>query len=136
MTATEEGGALTAFVVVLAFALFVLAGLVVDGGRAITVRTSAEGEAAQAARAGAAQLSVEAVRDGTISLAPGPAAQAAQRYLDAVGRSGAVTVTGTTVGVTVRVVEPTVILGVVGIDDLSFSVHATATDVHGVAGGD
>ena len=136
MTPSREDGALTAFVAVIALALFVLAGLVVDGGRAVTARTAAEGDAEQAARAGAAQLSVEAVRQGVFTLAPEVATEAAARYLAQVGRTGVVTMSGSTVDVRIDVVEPTVVLGIVGVHDLRFTVRASATDVHGVGRSD
>jgi len=129
----DERGAVTAFFVVIALALFVMAGFVVDGGRAITARTAAEEDAAQAARAGAEQLSLDAVRQGTISVDPESATLATRHFLSELGRSGEVSVSNSTVGVTVDVVEPTLILGVVGIRNFRFAVHAAATNVHGVA---
>jgi Flp pilus assembly protein TadG len=127
-----ETGSLTAFLAVLAVALFALVGLVVDGGAAIAAKRAAAAEAEQAARAGADQLSLRGLRSDQIVLNPRAALAAAVAYTDAAGHPGTASVDGLTVTVTVRLVEPTTILSMIGIDHLKVSATASATVVHGV----
>lgn len=127
-----EAGSLSAFVAVLMLSLFILVGLVVDAGRAIAVRATAMADAQQAARAGAGQLSVDALRSGQIEIDPVSAIRAADSFLVSVGQSGETSVIGQTVTVHITGNEPTVILGIVGIKSFGISVTASATDVHGV----
>jgi len=127
-----EAGSLTAFMAVLSLSLFALIGLVVDGGRAIAARSEALTEAQQAARTGAGQISVDALRSGQVELDPARAEFAADAYLASVGRSGTATVVGQTVLVQVVMQEPTVMLGIVGIKQIKIQVSASAVNVHGV----
>ena len=128
-----ERGQVTAFVVCFAVALLLLAGLTIDGGRAISARLRALDEAQQAARSGAEMLDVQALRSsGTTTLDPSAAQQAARSYLTATGDSGQVTVAGGTVDVTVTVSVPTQILGLVGVHDLTVTETGTATAERGV----
>ncbi len=132
MKVTDEPGSLTAFMAVLAVSLFVLIGLVVDTGRAIAARSAAMDAAQQAARAGAGQLSVAALRSGQVVIDPSEAVMAADAYLSSVGQIGTTSVFGQTVTVHIVGQDPTVILGIVGIDRIGISVTARATNVHGV----
>jgi len=127
---------LAAFTAVFALALFVLLGLVVDGGRAVAARDAAMSEAEQAARVGVQQLSVSALRSGSVAVDPLAAADAVRGFLGGDVESEAVDVSGQTVTVHIQTSEPTVILGIVGIDRISISESASATNVHGVAGSD
>ncbi|MGD0638515.1 MAG: hypothetical protein ABSA72_10805, partial [Nitrososphaerales archaeon] len=70
-----------AFVAVLALALLVLLGLVVDGGRAAAAKDAAQADAEQAARFGADQLSVSAARAGEITLDTQTSTTAALKFL-------------------------------------------------------
>jgi Flp pilus assembly protein TadG len=133
---SREAGSLSVFVLILAVALFALVGLVVDAGRAIAAKGAAMDEAEQAARTGADQVSVDALRQGRVEIEPSAAVQAAQAYLNAVGQSGTASVSGSTVTVRIDESEPTVILSIVGIDRISISAVASATNVHGVTRGD
>jgi hypothetical protein len=128
----DDSGSLTAFVATLSFALFALVGLAVDGGRAVAARGAASGIAEQAARVGAEQISVEDLRRGVVALDPTTAGAAAEQYLAQVGYSGDVSTSGDAVTVRVWSSEPTVILGIVGIDRITVSASASATNVHGV----
>ncbi len=130
-----DGGAVTAFVVLLLVALFGLLGLVVDGGSALTARQAAEVEAEQAARAGAGAISVDGLRDGIVELDPQAAVSTAEGFMAASGHPGAATVSGGVVSVRLSYEVPTVILGLVGIDHLSVAASAAAVDVNGVARG-
>ena len=128
----DETGSLTAFVAVLSLALFILVGLVVDAGRAIAARSAAMTEAQQAARAGAGQISVNALRSGEIEVDPVSAIRAADAFLISVGQSGSASVTGQTVTVHIESSESTAILGIIGINSIAVSATASATNVHGV----
>jgi Flp pilus assembly protein TadG len=128
----SDKGSFTAFMAVFCVALFVLIGLVVDAGRAIAARSAAMAEAEQAARAGAGQLSVGALRAGQVEIDPVAAVQAADAYLEAVGQPGSASVVGQVVTVHISTDEPTVILGIVGINRIVVSVTASAVNVHGV----
>jgi Flp pilus assembly protein TadG len=123
---------LTAFMAVLCLSLFLLIGLVVDAGRALAARSAAMTEAQQAARTGAGQLSVGALRSGQIDIDPAEAILAAKAYLSSVGQSGTTTVVGQTVTVHIATDEPTAILGIIGINRIVISVTASAVNVHGV----
>ena len=130
---TTENGSLTAFVAVLALALFVLVGLVVDGGRAIAAHRQAIDVAEQAARAGAEQLSLDSLRsNGSVTVDPAAAAQAAEQFLAVAGQQGTVLIAGQSVTVEIHLQSPTSILGIVGISSIPVSASATATNVHGV----
>jgi Flp pilus assembly protein TadG len=129
----DEDGSFTAFVAALAVALFALVGLVVDSGRAIAAHSAAMDQAEQAARAGAGQLSIDALRSGQIAVDPMAAIRAADGYLKTVGDTGGASVSGNVVTVRIDEMEPTVILQMVGIDTINISVVASATDVHGIA---
>lgn len=129
-----EGGAVTVFVALLAVALFALAGLVLDGGRAISAQQAAQDEADQAARSGAAALSVNALRSGTVELDAQAAVANAVAYTVTAGHRGTATVVGNAVEVTVHYRVPTDILGMIGIGTLPVSATARAVDVHGVTG--
>src|SRR6266545_4681866 len=65
----EEGGVVTAFVVVMAIALLLVTGLVFDGGRAIVAKRHAINVAEQAARAGAQAIDIASVRSSLLTLA-------------------------------------------------------------------
>jgi Putative Flp pilus-assembly TadE/G-like len=131
----EEGASVTAFAVLLLLALFVLMGMVLDGGSQVSARQSAVDEAEQAARAGAGALSVAALRSGSVQLNDRQAIAAAEAFTVASGHPGSATVVGQTVTVHVQYRVPTAILGIVGITTLPVSASASAVDVSGVTSG-
>lgn len=123
----DEHGRVTAFVVVLTSGCLFFAGLVFDGGLALAAKTRAIAHAQEAARAGAQELDLATYRaTGMFRPDPGPAQAAAQRYLAAVGATGAVTITGNTVHVTVTATEPTQLLGLLGIGEITVTGHGQA----------
>lgn len=123
----------TAFVVIFALALILVAGLVIDGGLTLAARIQAIDEAQAAARAGAQQINLPLFRsNGQVILDPSRATQAAQSYLAATGHSGTVTVTGDQVQVAVRITQPMQILEVAGIHNLTVVGHGAATAEEGV----
>jgi len=127
-----DDGSFTVFLAVLALALFALVGLVVDGGRAVAAQSAAAGESEQAAHLGADQISVEALRAGTVTIDPTSASRAAYAYLRSVGTSGTVTISGQSVVVHIQTSMPTVVLGIIGVEQISVSASASASNVHGV----
>ena len=123
----DQRGRVTAFVVVLATACLLFAGLVLDGGLALAAKTRAIGQAQAAARAGAQELDLSTYRaTGEFRLDPAHAGAAAQRYLTTVDATGSVTVTGDTVAVTVTARVPTQLLGLVGIDEITVTGEGSA----------
>lgn len=130
-----DAGHLTAFVVVLATALFAVAGLVLDGGLALSAKVQALDAAQAAARTGAQELDLYAYRTGnTARLDPARAEAAARAWLADAGLNGEVSATTSTVTVTVHRGTRAQLLQLVGVRELHVSATATATVVHGVTG--
>ncbi|MDA8356559.1 MAG: hypothetical protein M0Z95_09775, partial [Actinomycetota bacterium] len=115
-----ESGTVTAFVVVFMLALLVMAGLVLDGGLALSAKIQAIDDAQAAARAGAQAIDVPLYRStGEVTLDPAQATSDAEAFLTRAGRTGTVSVTGDQVTVTVTITQPTQILSLVGIASLT-----------------
>lgn len=120
---------------ILATALFVLAGLVYDGGQILAARRDANNLARQAARAGAQHLDENSIRAGTPTLDPVAADVAAREFL--AGRDltpTSVTVADTSVTVTVERTQPTPLLALVGITKRTVTSTASARTARGVTG--
>lgn len=119
------GGSLTVPGALLALVLVMAAGLGLDGVRKAQQIATADSIAEEAARVGAQQLDIAALRRGEIRLDPARAAVEAQRYLDRSGATGSIAVVGNDrVRVRAVVRRSTVLLGLIGIDEL---------DTHGSA---
>lgn len=128
----SERGQVIAFLVAMTAGFIAVAGLVDDGGRALSGRVRALDEAQSAARAGAQQINLTLLReDGSVELNALAAVQAADQYLSTVGDAGAVTVSGNSVHVTVTVNVPTQILGAFGVTNLTVSAQGDATAEQG-----
>lgn len=127
-----ERGSVTAFVVVLAAAFIAGAGLVIDGGLALSGKTTAEDEAQQAARTAATALAQQPLRDGQIVVDTVPALEAGQRYIDATGDTGTVSVDGTLIHAHIVHRQTTKILSVFGMSQITVSADATAHVEQGV----
>jgi acyl-CoA hydrolase len=98
----DDEGAVTGFVAVIAVALVLVAGMVLDGGQLVTTGVEARRLAASAARAGAQEIDVDVLRStGTARLSPIAARRAALDYLAAADTTGTVDVHGGRVTVTV-----------------------------------
>lgn len=124
----RERGQVIALLVVLTVGFVTLAGLVDDGGRALSARARALDEAQAAARTGAQQLDLTLLREnGTIQLDSATASQAASQYVATTGDTAAVSVSGDAVRVTVSVSVRTQILGAFGVRTLTVSAHADAS---------
>lgn len=131
--ARDENGQVTAFVVVIATAVLMFAGLLLDGGGALAAKVRAIGEAQEAARAGAQAIDLAAYRaTGTLTLTQDHAVTLAQRYLAATGHAGAVRVTGNTVIVTVTITQPTQLLQLVGVGSLTVTSTGSAQPQRGI----
>lgn len=129
-----ERGSLTLFTVVVALALLLALGLVIDGSAKLRAGSEASAVAAAAARAAAGRVDEsQAYGGGRYRLAPAAAAAAARRHLAATGHQGTVTVVGPrTVRVRVTVSRPTVLLGLIGITSVQGTGTATADLTPGV----
>jgi len=129
----DEAGQVTAFVVIFLAALFLFAGLVLDGGLTLAARLRAIDEAQAAARAGAQALDTAAYRStGTVVLDPAAAIAAADAYLAAAGGTNQVSVTGDQVTVTVNLVQHMQLLSMVGINQLTVTGTGVARLERGV----
>jgi hypothetical protein len=124
----REAGMVTAFVVIFTAALLIMAGLVLDGGLALSAKVRAIDDAQAAARAGAQAINIPLYRaTGQIILDPAQATTDAEEYLTQAGQTGTVTVNGDQVTVTITVTQPTQLLSLAGIDHLTVSGSGTAT---------
>lgn len=125
-----ERGTATVFVLGLIVVLFGFAGLVIDGGNALNARARMADVAEQAARAGAGQLDLNALRgNGAVTIDCGPAVSSAvDRYLaNYPADHGVITsCTGQTVTVAVHTTVNTEILRIFPHFD-SFVITASAT---------
>ncbi|MFJ6901526.1 TadE/TadG family type IV pilus assembly protein [Streptomyces hokutonensis] len=131
--ARDDRGQVTPFVVILALAVVMFAGLVVDGGLALAAKVRAIGEAQEAARAGAQALDLVAYRNsGTVRLVPDQARTLAQTYLASTSDTGTVTVAEDTVSVTVTAHQHTQFLGLLGLGSLIVTGTGSAHPVLGI----
>lgn len=136
---SDDRGAVSIIVLLLAAAMFGLAGLVWDGGRAITGRQHAADLAEQAARAGANDLDLTALRDRGVDTLDAPQAMTdACRYVHVAspGSGCVASVSGDAVNVRVSIRTSTVLLGVIGLSSLTSHGYATASAVRGVITGE
>jgi len=121
-----DRGTVTAFTVVWLAAALALAGLVLDAGLAVSTKVNARAVANAAARAGARELDLAALRiNGVIRIDQNKARTSAAGWIARAGLRGTVTVTANTVTVSVTTSQPTQLLDLIGIR--SIPVHATAT---------
>lgn len=129
----DEDGRVVAFLVVMVAALLLCAGLVLDGGNALAVKSRAIGVAEEAARAGAQQLDLALYRaTGQARLDQAAAKASAQAFIEAAGFDGAAQATDDTVTVSVSGTAATQLLSVIGIDHLSVGAQANAQPLTGV----
>ena len=133
-----DRGSITAYLLIMTVALVVLAGLVLDGGAALTAHGTAADTAQQAARAGADALDEQSLRASApagLTTNPAAAREAAAAVLAAADVTGDITITATAVTVTARATTPTAILAIVGIDQVGGTATATAIPLHGTTTG-
>ena len=129
-----ERGSISLFLVVVVLALFVVFGLVVDGGARLDAQRRATDQAEQAARAAAQAINPTSLRaSDTVTLDPTAARAAAARYLSGVGNVTltGVHVTATTVTVTVSTTATPVVLSLIGLHTLTVTGTGTAQLLRG-----
>lgn len=138
MTASQapdatQRGSISVVVAVLAPSLFLLAGLVVDGGTAIAARQRAAYVAEEAARIAANQVSIDSLRrDELPQIVLAEATAAAYQYLAQAGATGTVLVGAAEVEVTATITTPTILLGLLDVDQFTVTGNATARVIKGV----
>ena len=126
---------MTAFVAVVAVALLMASGLVLDGGRLLAARREAADAASAAARAGAQAVDVAALRSArSTQVEPVPATIAARRFLASRALQGDVRASEDRVHVRVEIRRSTTLLGLVGIGSVTVSGEGSARIVRGVTG--
>jgi Flp pilus assembly protein TadG len=122
----DDRGQATAFFLGLVVALWLFAGIVIDGGLALAGKARALDVAQEAARTGAQQLDLGHLRTAhTVRLARGKAADAARTYVTATGNTGSATVHGTEVTVHVTHHQRAQILQLIGLRTLTVTAEAT-----------
>lgn len=131
----DRGSAVVAYLLVMVVVLFAFAGLVFDGGAALTARGQAADVAQQAARAGADALDTGALRAGGLRADSSAATAAAQAVLSAAGVDGQVAVDGSQVTVSTQVSRPTAILSMIGVSEVRGSATYSAFPLHGTSTG-
>jgi hypothetical protein len=131
-----ERGSLILMLAVLFVALLALAGIVIDGGAKLDEAQLATAIAQEAARAGAGMVNrAQAYAAGTFTVDKGQALAAARQYLAEAGYHGSVWIAGPdSIGVTVRLTEPTKVLSIIGIRTMTSTGSAIANLVTGVTG--
>lgn len=133
-----DRGSITGYLLIMTVALILLAGLVLDGGAALTAHGTAADTAQQAARAGADALdgtSLRSTNPAGLVTNPGAARAAAHAVLAASGVTGEVTIAGRTVTVTAHATRRTAILAIAGITQVGGTATATAVPLHGTTTG-
>lgn len=121
----ERGQAVSTLVAVVMAALFLVTGLVVDGGAKVAATREAAAVAAEAARAGVDASADSRASGRTVDVAAARAA--AQRVLADRGVSGAVGVEAGVVRVTTTVSARTVFLSAVGMNELTGRGESSAS---------
>lgn len=132
----DERGSVSALVMVLAVALMIVAGLVVDGGNAINARQRVIDDAEHAARVGANQIDEAVLRTtGEVAILGSEASDAATGFLLARGyEPGEIDVASSADGVSVAVSDTvsTLLLSLVGIGSFTVQGEATARPAVGI----
>jgi len=127
-TLTDERGAVSTFLAVIALALLMAAGLAIDGGRKVNALREASHIADNAARAGAQAVDLDTLRTtGVLRLVPSDATDRVGEYLTALGYGATnVIVNDATVTVTVDITVDPVLLPT---GPMTVSATETATAV-------
>lgn len=131
MTAGDDnergGGALSAPTAIAAIALLAAIGLGIDGARAAQGLATADAVAEEAARAAGQAIDLTALRGGVAAVDPADAVDAARQHLAAAGVDGDVIVVGPQrIRVETRIIRPTVLLGLVGRNEITSTGEAEA----------
>ena len=116
------------FGLLLSLALVMLIGFGVDIAHAFIVRRDLTAIADNAALTGSQQLNLDSWRQGSLALTPEAAEQAAETELAATPNvMGTATANTTSITVEAKETFPTVLLRLVGIDNLTVAATAIAT---------
>ena len=121
---TDEHGSISGFVVILTMTFVACAGLAIDGGRMLTMRTQLADSAENAARAGAQE--VTSLRSGNPELNVVAATQVAEEYLSNFKISGVVNADLNQVTVTTNAKVQMTLLGLFGVNNKYITVTRTA----------
>lgn len=121
----ERGQALSSLLAVVVMALFLVTGLVVDGGAKVAAARVAESAAAHAARAGVDAGAVSRASGAALDLAA--VRSGAQAVLADRGVQGSVAIEAGVVRVSTRTSARTVFLSILGINELAATGEATAS---------
>jgi hypothetical protein len=125
------------FVAITAVGLLVLIGLVVDGGAKVRAIEQADTVAAEAARAAGQAIALPGVMSGRQLAIDTPRARAAATaYLAAHDAAGTVTLDpgGRAITVTATITQPTVLLDLIGVREITAHGAATAILQRGITG--
>ncbi|GAA2970113.1 MULTISPECIES: pilus assembly protein TadG-related protein [Streptomyces] len=131
----DDRGSLSMWWLLMVIPMFVMLGLCFDLGGKLRDVERADAIAAEAARAGGQAIDpAKAIAGKAVVLDPGPAQQAAYRYLNSAGVRGTVTVSGDrkTINVHVTIQHKTIFLQVIGQSSLPVEGHASAELLHGI----
>jgi len=130
----SDRGAISTFVAIIAAALVILVGIVLDFGGRLRAIEQTDALAQEAARVAGQQLDEKALRDGDgYQVRREVAADAVAAYLASKGLRGHVDFPAPdTVAVNIETTYPTTLLGVVGVTHLPVRGYGRATLVHGV----
>jgi len=120
----NEHGSISGFVVTLTMTFVACAGLALDGGRMLAVRTQLADSAENAARAGAQE--VTSLRSGSPKINIFAATQTAEEYLSRFEISGVVNADSNQVSVTANSEVQMTLLGLFGVNKKEISVTRTA----------
>lgn len=129
----REMGSMSIFYAVAALCIFLVIGLVADGGGALNAAARADDVAQEAARAGGQQIDPgEAIPGEAVVVDPAAAARAARAYLSREDVTGTVAVSGdgTTITVTVTDSYPTTFSSLVGYTSIGVTGKGTAHLIH------
>ncbi len=132
----RERGSVSIWLATTSVVMIVLVGLAVDLGGQVHTQQRARDVAAQAARVGGQQfLAGPAIRGQGAQVDIGAAKSAARDYLEAAGVSGSATIQGGhTLVVTTTDTYQTTFLGIIGLNRLTVTGHASARIVRAVMG--
>jgi Flp pilus assembly protein TadG len=127
----DESGTATAFVVGFAIVLLACAGLVIDGGTALNARMTLADDVEQAARAGAQEIDIVALRaNDVVQLDPRAAEGRAHAYLGGLGYTvSSATAAGDQITVGAQDQVAPKLLSLIGVPPFDISASATAQAV-------
>jgi Flp pilus assembly protein TadG len=114
-----DRGSVTLFVAVVAVALLIAIGLVIDGGQHISASQLADNAAGEAARAAGQHITGAAVLGSPPEADTARAVQAARNYLDAADVAGTVTVSGSEITITTTVDRQPILLSIAGVTKIT-----------------